>query len=413
VDGFNASQDRIYVRYLMTNSIHQKAMVSILGGAPPDILGLYAFNVPSYAEANAVLPLEDLARAQGLSLEHWAAGMRPIMTFRTPGSGATPKWYGIINTAGTLGLFWNRALFREHASQLQARGLDAERAPRTIQELDAANEVLSKTSDGSALGKGPLARAGFIHMEPGWWSWIWPAMFGGALAGGMYDEATDAATCASPASIAAYEWMQSYPKRFGVEHVEKFRAGFGPYGTPQSAFLTGEAAMVVQGPWMANLIKAFKPELDYGVASLPIDESLLDEGSPLTCIDTDVLMIPRGAKHPEASMEFIAYTQRRENVEALATAHCKGSPLSSVSEEFLASHPNRGVRLHTSMATSPRAFIAPTTPNWPQYKDLVDTAFQDLWKLQGEPRVRLAGVEKTANEILAKAREHRRMRGEG
>ncbi len=412
VDAFNASQDRLYVRYLMTNSIHQKAMVSILGGAPPDILGLYAFNVPSYAEANAVLPLEDLAKPHALTLEHWSAGMRPIMTFRMPGSAATPKWYGIINTAGTLGLFWNRGLFREHAAGLRARGLDPDRAPRTIHELDAASEVLAATSDGSPVGKGPLARAGFLHMEPGWWSWVWPAMFGQVAAGGIYDESTDKATCASPACIAAYEWMQSYPRRLGIEHVEKFRAGFGPYGTPQSAFLTGEVAMVVQGPWMANLIKAFAPDLDYGVAPLPVDQSLLDEASPLTCIDTDVLMIPRGAKHPEASMEFIAFTQRRENVEALASAHCKGSPFASVSEEFLESHANRGVRLHTSMAGSPRAFIAPTTPNWPQYKDLLDTAFQDMWKLEAQPAARLGLVEQRANEILATAREHRRMRGD-
>jgi spermidine/putrescine-binding protein len=143
-----------------------------------------------------------------------------------------------------------------------------------------------------------------------------------------------------------------------------------------------------------------------------VDQSLLDEASPLTCIDTDVLMIPRGAKHPEASMEFIAFTQRRENVEALASAHCKGSPLASVSEEFLESHANRGVRLHTSMAGSPRAFIAPTTPNWPQYKDLLDTAFQDMWKLEAQPAARLGLVEQRANEILATAREHRRMRGD-
>jgi hypothetical protein len=64
------------------------------------------------------------------------------------------------------------------------------------------------------------------------------------------------------------------------------------------------------------------------------------------------------------------------------------------------------------MAGSPRAFIAPTTPNWPQYKDLIDTAFQDLWKLEAQPATRLAAVEAAANGILATARSHRMMRGE-
>ncbi len=424
VDAFNKSQDKLFVRYVMTNSIHQKAMVSILGGNPPDILGLYAFNVSSYANANAVLDLTDLARGAGLSLEQYAPGMRPVMTYgRTSQSAsshagsnshdleghATAGWYGIINTAGTLALYWNKATFKDNAAAFKARGYDATKPPRTISELDIANEVLSTTQVNAKLGTAPLSRAGFIHMEPGWWSWIWPAMFGGSI----YDPRTDKALAASPQSIRAYEWVQTYPKLFGIDNVEKFRAGFGPYGTPQSAFLTGEVAMVIQGPWLANLIKAFKPDLDYGVAPLPVIDDLLDESQPLTCIDTDVLMIPRGAKHPEASMEFIAFTQRRENVEALAAAHCKGSPLVDVSEEFFEKHANRGVRLHTAMAASPRAFLAPSSPNWPEYKDLIDTAFQDIWKLTEPAATRLAKVQTAAQAVLDKAAAYRAMRGDG
>lgn len=401
VDSFNESQDKIFVRYLVTNSIHQKALVSILGGSPPDILGLYAYNVPSYSEANAVLPLGDLAAQHGLTLEHYAPGMRPVMT-----SGG--RWYAIINTGGTLALYWNRAIFRENADALTHAGLSAERAPRTIAELDAANRIISRVKGGGAPGNGPLERAGFLHMEPGWWSWIWGYFFGGSL----YDPVKDRALAGSEEFIRAYEWVQSYPKEFGSEHVDRFRSGFGPYGTPQSAFLTGEVAMVVQGPWMANQVVAFRPDLDYGVAPMPVVDSMLDPQNPVTCVDTDVLMIPRGAKHPEASMEFIAYTQRKENVEALATAHCKGSPLAEVSESFLANHPNRGVRLFTSMASSSRAFIAPPTPVWPEFKDIFDTAMQDLWTLREPARDRLPRVQTRAQALLDDAAALRRKRGE-
>jgi len=401
VDAFNASQDRLYVRYLVTSAIHQKAMISILGGSPPDIVGLYAFNVPSYAESNAVLPLDELAARAGLRIDQYAMGMRPVMQHGG-------RWVATINTGGTLALYWNRALFREQAEALKARGIDPERAPRTIAELDLASEVLSRTSDGSALGKGPLARAGFLHMEPGWWSWIWGYHFGGTL----YDAASDRAGAGGPEVVRAFEWLQSYPQRLGIDHVEKFRSGFGPYGTPQSAFLTGEVAMVVQGPWMANLIQAFKPDLDYGVAPFPVDTPLYDPDNPMTCIDTDVLMIPRGAKNPEASMEFIAFTQRQENVEALATAHCKGSPMVEVSEQFLSKHPNRGVRLHTALASSKRAYVAPATPVWTEYKDIFDTTMQDLWKLAEPAATRLPVVQARAQKLLDDAAELRRRRGE-
>jgi multiple sugar transport system substrate-binding protein len=46
VDEFNRTQDRIFVRYLAINSIDQKAMIAIAGGSPPDVIGLWNFNVP-------------------------------------------------------------------------------------------------------------------------------------------------------------------------------------------------------------------------------------------------------------------------------------------------------------------------------------------------------------------------------
>src|SRR5438105_2245004 len=57
VDAFNASQDRVFVRYLVVSDIGQKSLIAIAGRNPPDIIGLYAFNVPPYAQTQAILPL--------------------------------------------------------------------------------------------------------------------------------------------------------------------------------------------------------------------------------------------------------------------------------------------------------------------------------------------------------------------
>lgn len=399
VDAFNASQDKIFVRYLITNSIHQKALVSILGGAPPDIVGLYAFNVPSYAEANAILPLDDLAASHGLHISDFARGLHQIMQH-------DGRWAAIINTCGTLALYWNRAIFRECASALRAAGVDPDLGPQSIEQLDAAHLATTLVKGNAPIGKGPLERAGFLHMEPGWWSWIWGQPFGGSIM------TAGNATCGSPQFIQGYQWAQSYTRTLGIDYEETFRSGFGPYGTPQCAFLTGKVAMCVQGPWMANLINQYTPDLDYGVVPIPMTQALADPAQPLAVIDTDVLMIPRGCKNPEASMQFIAYTQRPENVEALALAHCKGSPLVRVSESFYAKHKNRGVRLHTALASSPRAFIPPPIPEWPEWKDVFDTAMQDLWKLTDEVPRRMAFVQKRGQALLDEAAARRTLRGE-
>ncbi|MFA6045809.1 MAG: extracellular solute-binding protein [Phycisphaerales bacterium] len=399
VDAFNASQNRLYVRYLITNSIHQKALIAILGGAAPDIVGLYAENVPSYTESNAVLPLEDLAAAAGIKMSDYAPGMHQVM--RQGG-----RWSAIINTCGTLALYWNRAIFRECGDALRKVGLSPDEPPKTIDELDLAHQATTKVAGGAAFGKGPLERMGFMHLEPGWWSWIWGQPFGGTIL------REGNAVCGEPDFVRGYDWVQSYTEQLGVDYVETFRSGFGPYGTPQCAFLTGKVAMCVQGPWMANLIHQFTPDLDYGVTPIPTIKSLYDPAAPLAVIDTDVMMIPRGCKDPKASMEFIAFTQRPENVEALASAHCKGSPLVKVSESFFAHHKNRGVRLHTALASSPRAFTSPRVPQWPEWKDTFDTAMQDLWKHADRAKPRMEYLQRRGQALLDEAAGRRALRGE-
>ncbi|NBS86580.1 MAG: hypothetical protein EBS60_00625 [Verrucomicrobia bacterium] len=49
VDDFNNSQDKIFVRFLSVSRIDQKMMLATAGGVPPDVVGLWAINLPSYA----------------------------------------------------------------------------------------------------------------------------------------------------------------------------------------------------------------------------------------------------------------------------------------------------------------------------------------------------------------------------
>jgi multiple sugar transport system substrate-binding protein len=386
---FNESQDRILVRYFAMAGIDQKTLVAIAGGDPPDVVGLWSYNVPGFAESSAILPLDDLAPRFGVRVENYAAGMRPVMLHRG-------KMWATINTGGTLALYLNRALFRD-------AGLDPDRPPRTIAELDRAAEALTHTESSRIL------RAGFLHSEPGWWTWHWGYSFGGTL----YDERAERSLVSSSQNIAAYEWVQSYPRRLGAAAEQQFRAGFGTYDSPLNPFLAGKLGMILQGPWLANVINAYKPELDYAVAPFPVAEGVYDPAAPIAMIDTDILVIPRGVRHPEASMEFIAFTQRQDNVEFLSTVHCKASPLAQSSEEFLAKHPNRGVRIFDALAKSPRAFICPRTRIWLQLREDIDAAFQDLWTLRATVSPTLTALDARAQALIDRAADQRRRRGSG
>jgi multiple sugar transport system substrate-binding protein len=390
VRDFNDSQDRLFVRYFSTAGIDEKAQISIAGGSPPDVIGLWNYNVPAFAAANAILPLDDLGAAFGVRLDNYAAGVRQVMTYGG-------RMWATVNTGGSLALYYNRAHFRE-------AGLDPDRPPRTIADLDECNRQLTQREGGRPSAR--IVRMGFHHREPGWWPSIWGYQFGGSL----YDEATDRSLAASPENVRAYEWVASYPEEFGLTDVNQFRSGFGNYDSPLNPFIAGTLSMVLQGPWLANMINLHRPDLDYGVAPFPVAEGLYDADAPLGLIDTDILVIPRGVRHPEASMEFVAYTQRQEIVERLSTVHCKGSPMAAVSEEFLASHPNKGVRVFNAICASPRAYRVPPTRCWSQIKDEFVAVLDQTWNLKAPPRELLARAQQRSQAVLDLAADQARRR---
>lgn len=395
VDRFNQSQDRIWVRRIPVSDIMNKAMVAIGGGDPPDVLGLYSYNIAQFAESRAAIALEDLAGSGGatstarrIDPESYVPGVRRLLTHEGR------QWAG-VNTCYTLGLYYNRALFREV-------GMDPDRPPRTVNELDAAAERLTARGLG-----GRIERAGFLPNMPAWWPYFWPTVFGGKL----YDAARNRAVLTDDGSVAAYEWVAGYPKRLGAAASSEFGNSYNrSYHTPQDPFMAERVAMIVQGPWIANFMRLYAPKLDYGCAPVPVAEPLYDAEAPLGMLEADVLMIPRGCRHPEAAYEFLCFTQTQDVQEQLATEHAKSSPMREVSAGFAASHPNRYVKVHDAIAKSPRVRILPQTRVWQPYADSITSAFEAIWNGADVPST-LRRIETRAQAMMDAAALRRNQRG--
>ncbi|MCC6320463.1 MAG: extracellular solute-binding protein [Phycisphaerales bacterium] len=359
VDRFNHSQNSSWVHLVPISDITSKAMVAIGGGDPPDVVGLFSYSVPGYAEAEAAIPLETFAQ-RGLPPIDWPSYLPAIRNLLWHEGRA---WAG-VNSCYTLALYGNRALFME-------ADLDPDLAPRTIAELDSLAAKLTVTG-----AEGRIERAGFLQNVPGWWPYFWPTMFGGNL----FDAATSRATCATDACIDAFSWCGRTAGRFGVSATRAFAAGFGrSMHTADDPFFSGRQAMIVQGPWIANFVRELKPDLDYFVAPLPVPESLAHAASPVGQIEADVLMIPRGCRHPDEAYRFLLFMQQPEVQEELALAHAKPSPFLSVSPGFATAHPNRGLAVHEAIARSPAVQTLPRTRAWKSYADMLGSAFDAVW----------------------------------
>ena len=78
IDRFNQSQDGIVVDYYSVSLPDRKTLVATAGGDPPDIAGLHEQNIATFADAEALQPLDDFIRRDGMTNQEWLARYYPV-----------------------------------------------------------------------------------------------------------------------------------------------------------------------------------------------------------------------------------------------------------------------------------------------------------------------------------------------
>lgn len=388
VDRFNTSQDAIWVRRVPVADIVPKAMVAIAGGDPPDLVGLYSFNIPAFAESQAALALDDLAPfGDRIDPAIYAPAVDRLLHYQG-------RQWAAVTSCYALGLYCNLAHFR-------AAGLDPTALPRTISELDHAAERLTRKAP-----TGQIEQTGFQQNLPQWWPYFWPVLFGSEL----YDPGLDRPTIADPPGVAAFSWISDTARRLGIAESRSLARTYDrSFHTAADPFFSGRASMIVQGPWLASFARSAAPSLDFACVPVPMADAVFDPSAPLGMVEADVVVIPRGCPHPQESMTFIRFLQRQDVLEELAQAHGKSSPLAAVSPSFLPTHPNPQVRAFDAVIRSRRAVILPQTRVWQQYADMTSGAFDRAWS--GEPaQAVLNEVQARAQELMSTATARRRAR---
>lgn len=371
VDEFNATvgaERNIWVDYNSVSNIDQRLKIATAGGDPPDLAGLYDYAVPQFAELGALTPLDRCVdTSQSINLN----AIRPVWIEICTHDG---RLYALPSAPYTIGLYYNKRLFRE-------AGLDPNRPPRTIAELDEYSAQLTRRNE-----DGDITQLGFTTSPKmlGWWHWVWPCFFGAELWDG------EAFRLDTPAVRAAYTWIHARRAAYGFDDLTVFESGAGAIEGAQNPFLSGQIAMVFQGPWISNWIRRYTPELDYGVAPFPS----ADVDDAYVFASTDVFVIPSGAPHAEEAFVFLEYVMQQRVLESLCRAHYKISPFREPGRDFYAQHDNPDIRVFAEMAASPNAFGYPAMPTWQHASDEMKVLLELI--LGGAP------VEPTVAETQAR-----------
>jgi multiple sugar transport system substrate-binding protein len=392
VDAFNASQDRIFVEFLSVSGIERKAILATAGGDPPDITGLWVQNVASWADANALTPLDELMAQAGESVEEFLARYEPSYADAMQYDGHV---YAVYATPASLALHWNKRAFRE-------AGLDPERPPATIAELYEFSKRLTRRDPAT----NELTQVGFLPEDPGWWPWAFPDYFGGGLLGPGGEITYDSVA----ANVESMRWVQSYTELYGVEDLRRFASGFGMFGSPQFPFFAGRTAMVFQGVWLNNYMRQYAPHLEYGVAAWP---AVHPGEAPFTLVEGDMLMVPRGAKHAREAWEFLKYVnsnnpdaqsfEELRGIERTCFLQEKNSPLRVWSPFFAEHHPHPFIGVFRELARSPRAYHAPLMGIFQEYRREINIAFDKVRLGQSAPEPAMAFAQARVAESW---REH-------
>ncbi|MBE3095621.1 MAG: extracellular solute-binding protein [Planctomycetes bacterium] len=359
VNVFNRSQDKIFVHYLRTSEVDRKAMLAAIGRDPPDVLGLWNFNVVPFADGGALMPLDDLMSQSGLTADLYIENYLKMGQFRG-------KTYALPTAVMTMALFYNKEHFRNKAQQLREAGLDPDRAPRTLEELDRYADILNEfRPDGSPR------IMGFLPSEPGWYDHAWGYFFGGKL----IDPETGKITTDEPENVRGFAWTKRYAERYGRDKLLQFRSGFGTFDSPFNAFIEGKVSMEMQGVWFPMFIRRHRPQMVFGVAPFPCAEGV---PGPRSLMEMDVIAIPTDCPHPKEAWTFVCWVQK-EGMAILSRLQGKNIALKNPPPWFHQGHPNLELKVFEDLAVAPHSFIIPNTLVWQEYRDRMRRAFEHIW----------------------------------
>jgi len=328
------------------------------------------------------MPLDELMEKSGLTPDYYTPNYLKLCQH-------DGKTYALPTTPSSVALFYNKEHFRQKASALRAAGLDPERAPRTIEELDRYADVLTEFDE---AGKPRIM--GFLHTEPGWFHSTWGIYFGGRL----YDAAAGKVTTDDPENVRAFAWAKRYAEKYGREKLLRFRSGFGTFDSPQNAFIEGKVSMVMHGVWFPNFIRRHRPHMEFAVAPFPCAEGV--EG-PRSVLEADIIAIPRGCRHPEAAWKFVHFTQG-EGLEILCRLQGKHMPIRKPPTHFRDGHPNLELDVFERVAAAPHSTTSPRIMVWREYRSELERAFEHIWSWP-VPEKELRGL--TRQERQAKIHE--------
>ncbi len=286
-----------------------KMRANVASNTVPDVFYLQPSMSSEYIGAGKLLNLSPYMARDGVKAsDYYSTLLNPFVC-------TSGQVYGLPKDWNSLGVFYNKQMF-------QAAGLAAPSAGWTWSDLQNDAQKLTKNPGTPHSVYGVVLSADLSR---------WGAFLNQAGGSVLNKDGTQAAFN-SPQGVQALEFYDSFFKN---------NTGAMPttVGAPWNgdAFGKQRAAMVFEGGWLIPYMASTYPNVQYGIAPLPIGPT----GKPANLSFTNGWAAYSGTKHPEATWELIKYMTGSTVQESNLTAGFALPTLKSLANSpYLTSHPD-------------------------------------------------------------------------
>jgi len=350
----------------------EAVLTAISGGEPPDVAVLWdAAPVTLWAEQGAIMDLTPHIEADGLDMEGTfiEAGLAWVQY--------KGNYVGLPFVNFNYGFYWNKDLF-------EAAGLDPDKAPEKISELEDYAHQLTTVDD-----SGAITQLGWMPVN-GSFSVDLVLNFGGKF----YDPDTGNPTANDSKNIDAFDWDLGLAKGFELDKVTNFTSGFADEGN--NPFFLGKLAMSIEGCWNVAFTKEYAPDLNYGIAPVPASDPAYYKSNG---VGTNPIIIPNNVDNAEAAWAFGKFLSTNVDVSQNFSDLVANIPqLKSAVEGF---SEDANTQFFAELSSSPNAAAWYPIPVAAQYDDELGAAVDKMYTGMAAPKEALDVAQKNLEAALA------------
>jgi multiple sugar transport system substrate-binding protein len=291
VEDFNAEQTDVQVELVQIPPGEvtdvTKLMTAVRGGTGPDVYLLDRFIVAQRAADGLLQDLSPYIGDEDL-MANYIDFAREEATFNG-------RPYALPFDTDARAIYYNKDFFAE--AGIDPAPLDPANGPITYDELKEIAMQLNETD-----AQGNYTRMGFVP----WFEQGWHYGYGFSFGGDFYDEENCEITPTDEEVVQAFQWVYDYASDLDPQKAQAFIQQFMRPGAPaaENPFITEQLAMVISGDWRIAQLQTYNPEMDYGITYIPVPE---EGDESVTWAGGWSVVMPQGAKNPEAAFEFMRY----------------------------------------------------------------------------------------------------------